>query len=44
MNSGTCLFEILTLREFKKIKEKINGTVDLEVHLFDAHPESLEVL
>jgi hypothetical protein len=40
MNSGTCLFEILTLSKFKDIK----GTVDLEVHLFDAHPKTLEVL
>ena len=44
MNSGTCLFEMLTLWKFEKIKEKIKGTVDLEVHSFDAHPKTLEVL
>ncbi len=41
MNSGTCLFEILTLSEFEKIKGR---KFDLEVHSFNAHPRILEVL
>ena len=46
MNSGTCLFEILTLSEFKDLKEKdINlKDINLNVHLFEAHPDSLKVL
>jgi hypothetical protein len=48
MSSGTCLFEILTLSEFKDLKEKdINlKDINLNVHLFEAHPktETIEVI
>jgi hypothetical protein len=37
MSSGSCLFEILTLSEFKKLKEK---DINLNVHLFEAHPKT----
>jgi hypothetical protein len=43
--SGTCLFEIITLNEFLRAKENDKSLViNLKVHLFEAHPDSLKVL